>query len=61
MYDRVRVLTARFDAEGVAPGAEGYIVDEYDDGCFEVEFSNSDGSTLALIVVSRDDVQLVEE
>ena len=61
LYDRIRVLTARFDANGVSVGLEGYVVDEYGDGCLEIEFSNPDGSTFAQIVARRVDLQLVEE
>ncbi len=61
LYDRVRLVCSRFDDRGVSVGAEGYVVDQYDDGCFEVEFSNADGSTLAQIVASGHDVQSVLE
>lgn len=60
-YDRVRIVTARFEAEGAPLGSVGYVIDEYADGNLEVEISAGDGSTTAQFVAGQDDLALVEE
>ncbi len=55
-YSRVRLITDRFRSEGAAAGMLGYIIETYPNGDYEVEFSASDGTTIAQIVVGESDV-----
>ena len=60
-YEKVRALTNDFSAEGIVAGMEGYIIEIYPDGNFEVEFSKSDtGETIALIVMKPSEVETAE-
>lgn len=56
----VRLLTDRYRDQGVAAGATGTILDVYDDA-YEVEFSRSDGSTIAWFAVRQDEVSPTAE
>lgn len=61
-YNRVKLKTDKYISEGVKCGDAGFIIEEYDDGNFEVEFSNpKNGITIALIVASPQELELVEE
>jgi hypothetical protein len=60
-YDRVRVVTSRFEDEGVPLGTVGYVIEEYADGNLEVEVSATDGSTIAEFVAAQDDLELAEK
>lgn len=60
-YNRVKLLTDKFKDEGVVKGNLGYIIEIYDDGNYEVEFSDSrSGITIAQIVVNPDEIELAE-
>ncbi len=58
-YARVRLTTNRYEEDGVGVGASGYIIEVYDDG-YEVEFSAADGTTIARIVATRDELERAE-
>lgn len=59
IYDRVRVVTARFEHEGVRPGMRGYVIAKYPDGNLEIEVSDpSTGESIALVAATPDDVEL---
>ena len=50
------LVTDRHESEGVRRGMTGYVIEVYDDGNYEVEFSDSaTGVTLAQLVVREDD------
>jgi hypothetical protein len=52
LYDNVILLSDQHLNEGARPGMIGYILEEYSDGMFEVEFSDPDtGETIALIAL----------
>lgn len=54
--------TDRFTNEGVKTGDSGFIIEEYSDGNFEVEFSDpKTGFTIALVVASPNELEIVEE
>ena len=53
----VRLLSDRYRTEGVHPGAIGVILDVYDDGSYEVEFSRDDGTTIAWFAVQQNEVE----
>ena len=57
-YSRVRLLVDHY--QGVTAGAIGYIIEVYDDGAYEVEFSNSNGITEAQVVVQENEIQIDE-
>jgi len=60
-YDRVRLCNNLYIEEGLFKGDVGYILEVYNDGKFEVEFSKRDtGETIALIVVDENDIELAE-
>ncbi len=60
-YDKVRFLTNKFSDDGITQGVIGYIIEDYNDGNFEVEVSNKKtGETIAQVVASSDDIELVE-
>ena len=60
-YSRVKLLTNKFESEGITIGAIGYIIEVYDDGNYEVEFSDSKtGITIAQIVATPRDIEVAE-
>ena len=59
-YDRVRIITNDHKDEGVSEGAVGYVIETYDDGDYEVEFSDPGGTTLALLALNESDLELAE-
>ena len=61
LFDRVRLKTDRYAAEGATLGALGYVIEIHPDGALEIEISASDGTTTALFVAQRDDVELAPE
>jgi hypothetical protein len=60
IYNRVRYIGASGKVEQVSAGDIGYVIEDYGDGNFEVEFSNPDGATRAQAVISRQDLELAE-
>ncbi|MFC5743192.1 DUF4926 domain-containing protein [Dyella tabacisoli] len=42
----------------LSAGDTGYIIEDYGDGNYEVEFSNSDGSTRIQVVINEKDLVL---
>jgi hypothetical protein len=62
LYDRVRVVSDRFADENAPVGTLGYIIEEYDDGAYEVEVSNpATGETIAQFAARPDDLQPAPE
>jgi hypothetical protein len=56
-YSRVRLTTDKYAKDGALLGALGYVIEVYEDGNYEVEFSDpATGMTLAQLVVSHEDV-----
>lgn len=60
-YQRVRLLTDRFEREGLVSNALGYIIEIYDDGNCEVEFSDENGITYGQVVVAPSEIEAAEE
>ena len=56
-YTRVCLCTDRFRDKGVGCGALGYIIEVYDDGAYEVEFSDSNGATIAQVVAREEELE----
>lgn len=57
-YSRVKLVTDSYIAEGVGMGAIGYVIEVYPGDKYEVEFSNSEGITIALILARGDEIVL---
>ena len=60
MYDnyiQVRLLTDRFVSEGVKYGDIGCIIEVYNENAYEVEFSEKNGITIAMIVAHKDELE----
>lgn len=56
-YSRVRVVTDKYAKDGVPEGTTGYVIEVYDDGSYEVEFSDPEtGSTFAQLVIAHEHV-----
>jgi hypothetical protein len=58
-YSQVELVTDHYQGRGVPLGAIGTILEVYDDGDYEVEFSHSDGTTIAWFAVSQNEVKLL--
>ena len=60
-YSRVKLITDKYQNEGIAKGSIGYIIEVYPGQKYEIEFSNYDtGETIAMIVVDENDIELNE-
>ncbi len=57
-YSRVRLLTDDYKNEGISRGAVGYIIEVFNDGFYEVEFSDSEGTTAALLALKESELEL---
>lgn len=60
IYSRVRYVGPVNVIEQINPGDVGYIIEDYSDGNYEVEFSAPDGTTRALVVIAGSDLELAE-
>ncbi len=61
LYSRVKLCTNKYSSEGITIGAIGYIIESYDDGNYEVEFSNKEtGETIAQVVVAEEEIEIAE-
>ncbi|MBU9694289.1 DUF4926 domain-containing protein [Burkholderia multivorans] len=52
IYDRVRFVGPRGLVSSLRPGDIGYVIEDYGDGNYEVEFSNADGTTRVQEVIA---------
>jgi len=60
LHDRVRIISSGFESQGIGPGTDGFVIDLYDDGNFEVEVSDPlTGETVAQFVATPSDVAIV--
>ncbi len=59
-YAKVQVVGDRFPEDCAPPGTIGTVLDVFHDGSLVVEDARSNGTTIALLVVQRDEVELVE-
>ena len=61
-YSEVVLVTDKYASEGARSGMIGYVIETYEDGRYEVEFSDSTtGVTLALLSVTEEDLRLSAE
>jgi hypothetical protein len=56
-YSLVQLVTDHYQARGVSIGAVGTILEVYDNGDYEVEFSQHNGTTVAWFAVSQSEVK----
>jgi Domain of unknown function (DUF4926) len=56
-FSRVMVLTDKYGDRGVPCGARGYVIEVYDNGEYEVEFSGADGVNYASIVAVEAEIK----
>jgi hypothetical protein len=61
IYSRVLACTDRLDPDGVQRGQRGYVVEDYGDGDYEVEFSRPDGTTIWLGAMSEAELEIDPE
>ncbi|HDR9837045.1 TPA: DUF4926 domain-containing protein [Burkholderia multivorans] len=54
IYDRVRFIGPRGSVSSLSPGDIGYVIEDYGDGNYEVEFSNADGTTRVQEVIAAE-------
>ncbi len=59
-YSRIRLISDNYKDEGVPENSVGYIIETYDYGAYEVEFSEQDGTTTALLVLKESELELAE-
>ncbi|WP_139356767.1 DUF4926 domain-containing protein [Leptospira alexanderi] len=60
-YSKVKIKTNKYILENVDVGQQGYIIEVYPDGNYEVEFSNKEtGETIALLVLNEKEIELDE-
>jgi hypothetical protein len=60
MFDRVKYLGREIVEEKIKSGDIGYVIEIYDDGSFEVEFSNLDGTTRGTIVLAEHEIEVAK-
>ncbi|MGO4815217.1 DUF4926 domain-containing protein [Cupriavidus sp. 2MCAB6] len=60
LYNRVRYVGREGSYEGLRWGDIGYVIEDYCDGNYEVEFSNPDGTTRVQAVLAGRDLELAE-
>jgi hypothetical protein len=58
LFDFVE-LSIDLPEENLARGAQGTIVECYEDGAYEVEFTDDEGETLALCAVAPEQIRVV--
>jgi hypothetical protein len=59
-FSSVRLLSDEHVDQGVARGAVGVILDVYETGDYEVEFSRPDGTTISWFSVHPEEVELID-
>ena len=60
LHSRVHYLGREGSNEGLRCGDIGYVIEDYCDGNYEVEFSNPDGTTRVQAVLAGSDLELAE-
>jgi ATP-dependent exoDNAse (exonuclease V) alpha subunit len=53
LFDKVALLTGNRE-HGLVRGQAGTVVEQFDDGVYEVEFSDDDGRTYAQLAIGAD-------
>ena len=58
LFDVIQLLTD-IPEFSLRKGEQGTIIDDYEDGVFEIEFTNKKGETTALCSISKDNFTVV--
>lgn len=61
IYNRVRYLRPLNTKDEIKTGDIGYVIEDYGDGNFEVEFSDPNGVTRAQVVISGHHLESAEK
>jgi len=59
-YSRVRLITNKYTKDGVPEGSLGYVIEVYDDGKYEVEFSDPETGSTQLVIAHEDVIESPE-
>jgi hypothetical protein len=59
-FQRVKLLTNKYNSEGIRVGDIGYILEVYGDGYYEVEFSDINGETICIFAFPETELELAE-
>jgi hypothetical protein len=60
-FQKVRLLTNKYNDDGIKKGDIGVILEDYDGENYEVEFSDSNGITIALFAFPKNELELIDE
>jgi hypothetical protein len=60
LFSRVRIATNDYADRGAPAGTVGFIIDVHGDEAYEIEVSDTSGTTLALFAARAEHVALVE-
>lgn len=60
LYSRVKFFGPVKDYPDLHTGDIGYVIEDYEDGNYEVEFSNPDGATRCQIVIPENYLVVAE-
>ena len=61
LYTRVKFVGPIKDYPDLCVGDTGYVIEDYEDGNYEVEFSNPDGSTRVQTVIPENYLTVAEK
>jgi len=60
-YQKVIMLNNNYINDGIVKDTIGYILEIYDDNYCEVEFSDSEGITIAVQAINREDFKVITD
>ena len=60
LYSKVKLNSSIYKGKGLNSGSEGYIIEDFEDGKYYVEFSNSLGETKALLVLTSLEFEIID-
>ena len=60
-YQKVRMLNVKYIEDGIKKGLIGYILKIYDQNYCEIEFSDKDGTTIAIQAINKEDFYVLED
>ncbi|MDK2763739.1 DUF4926 domain-containing protein [Alteromonas sp. 07-89-2] len=60
LYKKVVLKASEFKDEGLPEGVVGYVIDDFGDGNYDVEFSNENGETIDILVLNSNQFELVD-
>ncbi|TGE75630.1 hypothetical protein C7Y70_20535 [Pseudoalteromonas sp. KS88] len=60
IYSKIRLTSSAYREKGVNEGSEGYIIEDFEDGNFDVEFSDSKGETKAILILTSTEFEVAD-